>query len=119
MSDISIMFGAATDTTSTTLEYCIYLLMKRPDIQEMVYNDLKKVAGDDESNYHVKTFVTSVLFKAFIYECLRISCVVSRGLAHTCKKDTVVTISQGNNNTNTILIIILIIKNHMLYLKIV
>ena len=92
MNDISIMFGAGTDTTSTTLEYIIYFLMKRPDVQETVYNDLKQVTENNEDNYNVATFIKSNLFKAFIYECLRISCVAPLGISHTCDKDTAVTV---------------------------
>ena len=49
----------------------------------------------NDNFYHVTTFLKSVIFKAFIYECLRISSIAPRGISHTCNQDTQITINEN------------------------
>ena len=100
LSEISVLFGAGMETTSNSMEFIIVQLAKRITIQNQIYNELinylkKKdvsVVNNDE-NYGCKTVDTSKidftqlnLLRAFLWECLRVHSVVSRGVPHVCNK---------------------------------
>merc|ERR1719450_576250 len=48
VSDAFLLFLAALDTTSATLTFCVFFLLKYPDIQEKVREEIMEVVGDDE-----------------------------------------------------------------------
>eukprot|EP01083_Nonionella_stella_P080396 220941_1 len=98
VADTYFMFAAGTDTTSSTLEFGIVLTAKYPKVVRQVRNELLKhhdriVNGFVQFN--LKRLNRYPLFRAFIYEVLRISSVVSIGVEH-CNNDEDVWIEVGD-----------------------
>ena len=48
VSNAFLLFLAALDTTSATLTFCVFYLLKYPDIQEKLRDEIVEVMGDDE-----------------------------------------------------------------------
>ena len=48
VSNAFLLFLAALDTTSATLTFCMFYLLKYPDIQEKLRDEIMEVMGDDE-----------------------------------------------------------------------
>ena len=48
VSNAFLLFIAALDTTSATLTFCVFYLLKYPDIQEKLRQEILEVVGDDE-----------------------------------------------------------------------
>eukprot|EP01084_Bolivina_argentea_P112020 199793_1 len=76
VTDIQFALLASIDATSKALEFGFLLLAKYPKIQEMVYNEIVSVM----KTHNLKEFNLTILnelhiFRAFIYEALRISCI--------------------------------------------
>ena len=98
LSEISILFAAGMETTSTSMEFIIVQLAKRIKIQNEVYNELMNHLKENNiiiSNgaNGCKTIDTSKidftklnLLRAFFWECLRVSSVVVTGVPHVCNK---------------------------------
>ena len=89
--DIAAIFSAATDTTSSTLEFAIILSAKYPDVTKLVQIELISMYNsqitDDTNSESIRKFDINwlnklTLFRAFVYEILRISCVAKVGLPH-------------------------------------
>lgn len=106
--DIGALFGAGTDTTSTTLNFCIVLSAKYPKIQEKVRNELMEcyknasIINEKDSKDGIKRFNINwivdhqlVYLRAFIYEVLRVSSVTMLGLPHIASKDVYVTVNDN------------------------
>lgn len=74
LGDCGMILGAATDTTATTLEFCILVAIKYPDIQEKIHKELTDVLGDKQSDITLKIEVYNKLnlLRAFIHEVLRL-----------------------------------------------
>lgn len=58
--DVGLRLCAGHETTSTVLGWCLYALGRYQDIQERVFNDVKRVMGD---RIQVEWSVTFVLLK--------------------------------------------------------
>ena len=98
INDLSMMFFAGSDTTTTALHFAMLLLAKYPKIQEIVYNELRNVyPGTNGKRENIFLEYADLLnvaqFRAFVYEVLRISAVAPMGVPHHVKKDTNVTIN--------------------------
>merc|ERR1712176_1567470 len=83
--------GAGTDTTSLSLEWGLICLAKQPKIQNRVRQELQMVlkrngidysAENKSISYDIKLLLQLPLFRALIWEILRISCVSRLGLSH-------------------------------------
>ena len=95
ISDINVILGAATDTTSKSSQYGFLLLAKYPDIQQMVYNELQIIMKQN----NLKQFDFNILndlhvFRAFIHEVLRISSVNATGTPHVTNREHIIHINQ-------------------------
>eukprot|EP01083_Nonionella_stella_P295163 1003163_1 len=90
IADIFAMFLAGTDGTSLTIEWGLFLLSKQINIQIKIRNELLK-AGIKNASDLIGLDITLLrkipLFRALIYEILRISCVGRLGQMHVAKKD--------------------------------
>eukprot|EP00484_Ammonia_sp_Unknown_P000454 CAMPEP_0197023646 /NCGR_PEP_ID=MMETSP1384-20130603/4313_1 /TAXON_ID=29189 /ORGANISM="Ammonia sp." /LENGTH=553 /DNA_ID=CAMNT_0042451891 /DNA_START=23 /DNA_END=1684 /DNA_ORIENTATION=+ len=80
ISEIVMVFLAATDTTATSSTYIIGLLAKHPKVQQMVVDEVQSVLQKN----NLKRFDFSILnelhiFRAFIYEGLRIGTITPIG----------------------------------------
>ena len=58
--NVGLRLCAGHETTSTVLGWCLYALGRYQDIQERVFNDVKRVMGD---RIQVEWSVTFVLLK--------------------------------------------------------
>ena len=58
--DVGLRLCAGHETTSTVLGWCLYALGRYQDIQERVFNDVKRVMGD---RIQVEWSVTFVLLR--------------------------------------------------------
>eukprot|EP01084_Bolivina_argentea_P204082 348464_1 len=72
--DMALMMVAATDTTYAALVYCLLLAAKYADIQEEIYQELKKTYHDniDEIDMRITGLMKIPKLRAFIHESLRI-----------------------------------------------
>ena len=86
VSDAFLLFLAALDTTSATLTFCVFFLLKYPDIQEKVREEIMEVVGDDEELTfdHIQSmkYMDKVL-----YETLRKAHPFAHILERVCTQD--------------------------------
>ena len=106
INDLHAMFFAASDTTSASLQFGVFLLAKSPEIQEKLYNELKKIAIQG-NKLELRDVNNCPQFRAFVFEVVRISSVGPFGGEHYLMNDTTVTIDNkkyflpGNSIINT------------------
>ncbi|KAM3930529.1 cytochrome P450 2K1-like [Leptodactylus fuscus] len=82
---VSDLFGAGMDTTSTTLRWGLLLMMKYPDIQKKVQNEIEKVIGSAQPRVaHRKEMPYT---DAVIHEIQRFANIVPVNLLHTTTQD--------------------------------
>ncbi|KAM3930504.1 cytochrome P450 2K1-like [Leptodactylus fuscus] len=82
---ISNLFAAGMETTSTTLRWGLLLMMKYPEIQKNVHNEIEKVIGSSEprSEHRMKMPYTD----AVIHEVQRFANIVPTNLPHATAQD--------------------------------
>eukprot|EP01084_Bolivina_argentea_P252944 424752_1 len=93
VADTYFLFAAGMDTTSSTLEFGIVLAAKYTNVTTRVRNELLEYHDEMDRNgfvlFNLKRLNKYSLFRAFVYEILRISSVVPIGVEHTNNyKDT-------------------------------
>ena len=75
LGDCGMILSAATDTTATTLEFCIMLAIKYQDIQQRIYEELRDIIGDDGDDgimLNISVYNRLNVLRAFVHECLRL-----------------------------------------------
>ncbi|XP_054838534.1 cytochrome P450 2J2-like isoform X2 [Eublepharis macularius] len=77
---------AGSDTTSTTLQWALLLMVNHPDIQEKVHKEIEDVLGSSQSfSYqHVKKLPYT---NAVIHEIQRTQYILLFGVSRQCAKD--------------------------------
>ncbi|KAM3930530.1 cytochrome P450 2K1-like [Leptodactylus fuscus] len=82
---ISNLFAAGMETTSTTLRWGLLLMMKYPEIQKNIQNEIEKVIGSSEpqSEHRKKMPYTD----AVIHEVQRFSNIIPTNLPHATAQD--------------------------------
>eukprot|EP01084_Bolivina_argentea_P111719 199282_1 len=82
IADVLLMYIAGSDTTSNTIYWGLVLIAKYVVIQEKVRNELLEVYGkiNNINEFNLRKLTKLPIFRAFIFEILRISCVLPRGV---------------------------------------
>ena len=81
-----LLFVAALDTTSATLTFCMFYLLKHPEIQEKIREEIIEVMGDDEELTfdHIQSMK---YMDRVLYETLRLAHPFAHILERECVKD--------------------------------
>ncbi|XP_075440367.1 cytochrome P450 2K1-like [Ascaphus truei] len=79
------VLSAGMETTTTTLRWVLLLMMKYPDIQEKVQEEITRVIGSAQPNYNHHTQMPFT--NAVIHETQRFAVVAPLGLPHETTKD--------------------------------
>eukprot|EP01084_Bolivina_argentea_P289288 496720_1 len=89
IADIFLMYIAGSETTSNTIYWGLILTAKYIDIQEQVRKELLSVCDLNGENmkFDLKKINKLPIFRAFIFEILRISCVLPRSVPRYLYKD--------------------------------
>jgi cytochrome P450 len=80
------LFGAGTETTSTTIYWFVLYMLNYPDIHEKVYKELKEVIGTERLP-NMQDRSQMPYLNAAILETQRLSNVVPLALPHKCAED--------------------------------
>ena len=86
VSNAFLLFIAALDTTSATLTFCVFYLLKYPDIQEKLRQEILEVVGDDE-NLTFEHIQSMKYMDNVLYETLRKSHPFAHLLERECTQD--------------------------------
>ncbi|XP_075717022.1 cytochrome P450 2K4-like isoform X2 [Rhinoderma darwinii] len=82
---VSNLFAAGMDTTSTTLRWALLLMIKYPEIQKNVQNEIEKVIGSSEpQSEHRKEMPYT---DAVIHEVQRFANIIPTNLPHATAQD--------------------------------
>eukprot|EP01084_Bolivina_argentea_P303022 523115_1 len=96
MSDIQALIGNTIDTSTTTIEYAVLLLAKHPNIQQQIFTEICAVMEKHNlSKFNFEILNELHVFRAFVYETLRISCAVPSGVGHTLFEDMNIELPNG------------------------
>ncbi|KAM4017669.1 cytochrome P450 2J6-like [Anomaloglossus baeobatrachus] len=83
---VADLFVAGTETTSASLEWCLFYMMLYPDIQEKCREEIDKIRGmRDHLEYEDR--VNMPYTQAVLQEVQRFASVVPLGVAHSSIKD--------------------------------
>lgn len=75
------LFSAGLETVTSTLEWAVLFLMRHPEIQEQIHEEVTKVVGTDRSP-QLDDLPNMPFTEATMYEVLRRSNVIALGNAH-------------------------------------
>uniref|UniRef100_A0A8C3SG58 Cytochrome P450 n=1 Tax=Chelydra serpentina TaxID=8475 RepID=A0A8C3SG58_CHESE len=81
------LFGAATETTTVTLCWALLYMLRYPDVQRRVHEEIDKVIGRDRSP-EIEDQVNLPYTNAVVYETQRYCDVVFAGVPRTTCRDT-------------------------------
>ncbi|XP_015267870.1 PREDICTED: cytochrome P450 2D4-like, partial [Gekko japonicus] len=84
--DIFDLFIAGSDTTASTLQWALLLMVNHPDIQEKVHKELENVLGSSQS-FSYQDLKKLPYTNAVIHEIQRLQYVLLYGLPRECVKD--------------------------------
>ncbi|XP_056419489.1 uncharacterized protein LOC130360958 [Hyla sarda] len=82
---VADLFGAGMETTSTTLRWAILLMMKYPEIQQKVQNEIEQVVGSAQPQMEHRKQMPYT--DAVIHEILRFGDIAPVGLPHATTQD--------------------------------
>ncbi|XP_063298157.1 cytochrome P450 2K1-like [Pelobates fuscus] len=85
MSLIRNLFAAGMDTTAMTLRWGLLLMLKHPDIQEKVHDEISRVIGSTQPRYDHRLQMPYT--NAVIHEIQRFANIVPMNLPHETTKD--------------------------------
>ncbi|KAF4092605.1 hypothetical protein AMELA_G00022850 [Ameiurus melas] len=82
---VSNLFAAGTDTTSTTLRWCLLLMAKYPQVQDRVHEEIDRVTGGRQPVMEDRKNMPYT--DAVIHETQRLANIVPMSLPHTTSCD--------------------------------
>ncbi|XP_077408808.1 cytochrome P450 2K4-like isoform X2 [Vanacampus margaritifer] len=85
MGTVFDLFGAGTETTSTTLRWALLIMAKYPDIQEKVKEELKQVIGHRQ--VQVEDRKNLPFTDAVIHETQRLADIIPMAIPHQTSQD--------------------------------
>ena len=95
VSNAFLLFGAALDTTSSTLTFAVHYLLKYPHYQDKIREEITKVVGE-ENNLTFESIQEMKFLDKFLYETLRNKHPFGHILERICTKDYLI---PGTNYT--------------------
>ncbi|XP_028743086.2 cytochrome P450 2K6-like [Peromyscus leucopus] len=84
---VSNLFGAGTETTASTLRWGIILMMRYPEVQEKVHDEIIKVVGSAQPRIEHRTQMPYT--DAVVHEIQRFANILPTGLPHETTTDVV------------------------------
>ncbi|XP_041859001.1 cytochrome P450 2K1-like [Melanotaenia boesemani] len=82
---VTNLFAAGTDTTGTTLKWCLLYMAKYPHIQDRVVEELSRVVGSRQVRIEDRRNLPFT--DAVIHESQRLANIVPMAIPHTTSKD--------------------------------
>lgn len=80
------LFIAGTETTSTTIYWCLLFILHNPEVQDKVYHEIKEKIGTNRApTIQDKTQMTYL--NAVITETQRLGSIVPLGVTHMCSEE--------------------------------
>lgn len=95
VSNAFLLFGAALDTTSSTLTFAVHYLLKYPHYQDKIREEITNVVGE-ENNLTFESIQEMKFLDKFLYETLRNKHPFGHILERICTKDYLI---PGTNYT--------------------
>ncbi|KAG8444187.1 hypothetical protein GDO86_009391 [Hymenochirus boettgeri] len=86
-STVNDIFGASQDTMSTAIQWILFILIRYPEIQSKLQDELDKVIGKDRLPC-IEDQPNLPFLMAFLYECMRFSSFIPVTIPHSTTKDT-------------------------------
>ncbi|CAG5115329.1 unnamed protein product [Candidula unifasciata] len=80
------LFGAGTETTSTTIYWCILYILHSPEVQKKIYREIKDNIGTDRTPT-IQDKVHLIYLNAVIMETQRLASIVALSVAHACSEE--------------------------------
>ncbi|XP_042121881.2 cytochrome P450 2K6-like [Peromyscus maniculatus bairdii] len=84
---VSNLFAAGTETTASTLRWGIILMMRYPEVQEKVHDEITKVVGSAQPRIEHRTQMPYT--DAVVHEIQRFANILPTGLPHETTTDVV------------------------------
>uniref|UniRef100_A0A0B7BQ04 Cytochrome P450 n=1 Tax=Arion vulgaris TaxID=1028688 RepID=A0A0B7BQ04_9EUPU len=83
---VNDLFQAGTETTSTTIYWCILFILNNPGVQEKIYQEIKDNVGRERTpTMQDKNQLTYL--NAVIHETQRLGSIVPLSVTHICSED--------------------------------
>lgn len=80
------LFLAGTETTSTTIYWCLLYMLHNPDVQVKVFNEIKEKVGTNRTP-SIQDKTQLPYLNAVITETQRLSSIVPLGVTHMCTEE--------------------------------
>ncbi|XP_059161821.1 cytochrome P450 2G1-like [Physella acuta] len=83
------LFIAGTETTSTTITWCLLYVLNHPDVQKKIHSELQQQIGNNRTPC-IQDKPKLVYLNAVIKETQRLANIVPQAITHTCPRDVTV-----------------------------
>ncbi|KAH9510291.1 cytochrome P450 2 sub U member 1 [Bulinus truncatus] len=87
--NIDGLFIAGSETTSSTILWCLLYVLNYPEVQSKIFNEIQEQIGTERLPNMADKPKMKYL-KAFIMEVQRVTSIVPLGLPHLCSKESTV-----------------------------